>query len=390
MAVNEKPLSVKVARNAAGELFNEHNEFIFRYDSDAAPQNFVSLTMPVRSKDYSHSALPPLFEMHLPEGYLLSVLQRHFAKLNGADDLSLLKLLAPSVRGRVHYQANIDTSKPLELNDLLSPTAGLFDELVARFALHSPVSGVQPKVLAQIQDKATLRMEDYIVKAWGPDYPQLALNEYWCMRVLKAAGITVPEFYLSDDDALFIMKRFDFTSSGQWLGFEDMCVLAAKSRQQKYEGSYEQLAKNIANFVSPAHKVAALQQFFKMLVLNNHLQNGDAHLKNFGLLYEDIHNIWLAPAFDVVSTTAYIKNDVSALTLMGSRKWWARKHLLTFGIQHCALTQAQANALYDECELAMEQIAVQIQQALVTEKEADKQQILTHLLSCLTPEQIIG
>lgn len=68
MAINEKPLSVKVARNAAGELFNEHNEFIFRYDSDAAQQNFVSLTMPVRSKDYSHSALPPLFEMHLPEG----------------------------------------------------------------------------------------------------------------------------------------------------------------------------------------------------------------------------------------------------------------------------------------------------------------------------------
>ena len=388
MAVNKKPLSVRVAGQAAGELFNEQNEFIFRYDSDAVQQDFVSLTMPVRVRDYSHSALPPLFEMHLPEGYLLSVLQRHFAKLNGADDLSLLTLLAPSVRGRVNYQTNTDTTLPLELTDLLSPAAGLFDELVARFALHSPVSGVQPKVLAQIQDKATLRMEDYIVKAWGPDYPQLALNEYWCMRVLKAAGITVPEFYLSDDGALFIMKRFDFTSSGQWLGFEDMCVLAAKSRQQKYEGSYEQLAKTIANFVSPAHKVTALQ-FFKMLVLNNRLQNGDAHLKNFGLLYEDIHNIWLAPAFDVVSTTAYIKNDVSALTLMGSRKWWTRKHLLTFGVQHCALTQAQANALYDECEQAMQRVATQIQQALVTEEVADKQQILTHLLSCLTPDQII-
>ncbi|WP_319781843.1 type II toxin-antitoxin system HipA family toxin [Oceanisphaera sp. IT1-181] len=386
MAVNDNPLSVWIAGQAAGELFSEQGEFVFRYEPDIAIQNFVSLTMPVRSRDYSHSALPPLFEMHLPEGYLLSVLQRHFAKLSGADDLSLLKLLAPSVRGRVHYQVDAEAVQPLELTDLLSPTAGLFDELVVRFALHSPVSGVQPKVLAQIQDKATLRMEDYIVKAWGPDYPQLALNEYWCMRVLKAAGITVPEFYLSDDSALFIIKRFDLTSAGQWLGFEDMCVLAAKSRKQKYEGSYEQLAKSITNFVSPQHKVAALQQFFKMMVLNNHLQNGDAHLKNFGLLYENIHNIWLAPAFDVVSTTAYIKNDVSALTLMGSRKWWSRKNLLTFGVQHCELTQAQANALYDECEQAMGLVAAQIQQALTTEVMADKQQILMHLLSCLAPK----
>lgn len=387
MAVNDNPLSVWVAGQAAGELFSEQDKFVFRYTPDATVQSFVSLTMPVRSRDYSHSALPPLFEMHLPEGYLLSVLQRHFAKLSGADDLSLLKLLAPSVRGRIHYQVNTEAAQPLVLTDLLSPAVGLFDELVVRFALHSPVSGVQPKVLAQIQDKATLHMEDYIVKAWGPDYPQLALNEYWCMRVLKAADIAVPEFYLSDDSALFIMKRFDLTSTGQWLGFEDMCVLAAKGRKQKYEGSYEQLAKTITRFVSPQHKTAALQQFFKMLVLNNHLQNGDAHLKNFGLLYEDIHNIWLAPAFDVVSTTAYIKNDVSALTLMGSRKWWSRKHLLTFGVQHCGLTQAQANALYDECEQAMQRIAAEIQQALTTEVMADKQQILVHLLACLTPSE---
>ena len=90
--------------------------------------------------------------------------------------------------------------------------------------LRSALSGVQPKVLARVEDKAALGVDDYIVKAWEENYPQLALNEYWCMRVVQAAGIPVPEFYLSKDERLFIMKRFDLIASGQALGFEDLCV----------------------------------------------------------------------------------------------------------------------------------------------------------------------
>ena len=86
------------------------------------------------------------------------------------------------------------------------------------------------------------------------------------------------------------MKRFDLNDDGTALGFEDMCVLQAKTRDDKYNGSYEQVAKTIKTFSSPAHKQASLEQFFKVIVLSNALQNGDAHLKNFGMLYTDINN----------------------------------------------------------------------------------------------------
>jgi serine/threonine-protein kinase HipA len=315
-------LKVAVNQQTVGILAKEGNEFVFNY-RDSSLDGFVSLTMPVRMKGFVHPVLHPIFEMHLPEGYLLSIIKKHFSKLTATDDFGLLHLLSAHVKGRVHYESSSNQRiLPLALEDLLHPAhSNLFSELVDRFALQSALSGVQPKVLAQIENKATLRLDNYIVKAWGVDYPQLALNEYFCMLAVKLAGVAVPEFYLSDDDALFIMKRFDVLEDGVTLGFEDMCVMQAKQRDHKYNGSYEQVAKTIKLFTSPQKKMASLQQYFKMMVLNNRLQNGDAHLKNFGLLYEDLDRIRIAPAFDVVSTTAYTPSDVPALTLLGSKKW---------------------------------------------------------------------
>ena len=374
-------LQVCVNESAVGELYREGSDFIFRYAKGAQPEHFVSLTMPVRVRDYVHNRLHPVFEMHLPEGYLLSVIKKHFTKLVSTDDFGILSLLSGSVRGRVSYQGEAKIPTSLSLDKLLhSDKAGLFDELVQRFALQSPLSGVQPKVLARVLNKATLKLDEYIVKAWGPEYPELALNEYWCMRVIQQAGIPVPEFYLSDDAALFIMKRFDVRDDGQTLGFEDMCVLQARGRDDKYSGSYEQVAKTIGSFVSPQFKTSSFQQYFKMMVLNQLLQNGDAHLKNFGVLYEDASRVWLAPAYDVVSTTAYIERDMSALTMVGSRKWWPRKHVIRFGIDACGLTLKQANSLYDECLEALSIVAIEIEKVERNAKNDEQQVVLSHLL----------
>ena len=350
-------LIVKVDSKTSGVLSSEENEYIFSYKTEDK-KDFISLTMPVRAKSWNSKNLHPLFEMHLPEGYLLSIIKKHFSKFTKTDDFGLLKLMSPSIKGRVSYEQDLKIElKPLILDDLLhSSNEKLFDELVFRFALNSPISGVQPKVLAQIENKATLKLEDYIVKSWGEDYPELALNEYLCMRVVQKANIYVPEFYLSQDRKLFIMKRFDIKDDNTYLGFEDMCVLFGKNRDDKYEGTYEQIAKTIKTFVSPKYKKESLENFFKMIVINFLLKNGDAHLKNFGLIYDDISNIKLAPAYDVVTTTVYIKNDIPALHLLGSKKWWKEKQLLRFGIEFCDLTTKEVKELYEICLKAKDEI----------------------------------
>jgi len=75
------PESLKVAVNhqTIGLLAKENNEFVFNY-KDSPPDGFVSLTMPVRMKGYVHPVLHPIFQMHLPEGYLLSIIKKHFSK----------------------------------------------------------------------------------------------------------------------------------------------------------------------------------------------------------------------------------------------------------------------------------------------------------------------
>ena len=373
--------SVKVEVNGVvvGELVREKDELIFTYERQRA-EDFVSLSMQVRRKPFVHKRLHPIFEMHLPEGYLLSVVKKHFAKLTRLDDFGLLSIMTPSIKGRLSYQTKQNSkTSPLALDDLLYPqNENLFEELVHRFALSSALSGVQPKVLVSTTNKATLKIDDYIVKSWGEDYKELALNEYYCMRVVKNANIKVSEFFVSSDERLFIMKRFDRTSEN-YIGFEDMCVLQGKQRDDKYESSCEQVVKTIKSLVSSAHKKASLLDFFKMMFINYRVQNGDAHLKNFGLIYSSVDDIQLAPAYDVVSTTAYIASDIPALLMLGSKKWWSPKYLARFGIEVCELTQKEVTHAIEECEQSLLGVREEISVRMQTERNEDKLEILGKL-----------
>jgi serine/threonine-protein kinase HipA len=374
-------LAVNIDGKYVGDIIKENNEYIFDYISER-DDDFISLIMPVRAKNYIHNKLHPIFEMHLPEGYLLSIIKKHFSKILKTDDFGLLKAMSPSIKGRLSYGVGTSTNDDaLYLEDLLHPKSKkLFDELVSRFALSSALSGVQPKVLATIRNKATLKLDAYIVKSWGEDYKELALNEYYCMQIVRGADIPVPEFFISDDEKLFIMKRFDIVEDGKYLGFEDMCVLQGKQRDDKYDGTYEQIAKTIKIFVSNKHKKTSLKNFFKIIIINFLVQNGDAHLKNFGLVYNGIKDINLAPAYDVVCTTAYIKDDIPALHLLGSKKWWDKKHLLRFGVQSCELTQSEANSCFEVCVNSLKKVLEDIKQRESKEQDKDKKEILEKLI----------
>jgi serine/threonine-protein kinase HipA len=394
-------IHVKVNEVDVGHLTAEKGSYLFGYNKESVhverhchPDIYnddsfprISLTMPVRTRNYiNETHLHPIFEMHLPEGYLLSVIKRHFSKLLKIDDFGLLKLISPNIKGKITYEvenedlnhvSNVSDGEHVLLKDLLfSNNQQLFSDLVSKFALSSALSGVQPKVMAKVMDKATLNVSDYIVKSWGDDYPQLALNEYYCMLVAKYAGISVPEFYLSDDAKLFIMKRFDITEKKKYLGFEDMCVLQAKKCDDKYDSTYEKIAMTIKTFVSPSQKHPSLKAYFKMMVVNNLVQNGDAHLKNFGVLYSSLENIKLAPAYDIVCTTVYIKNDIPALLMQGSKKWFNQKALLHFGMTVCNLSAKDAGLAYQECIDAIQKVLIMLIEKIENEIDIEKIDVL--------------
>ena len=380
---NKKTLEVHVHNNSIGYLSFENDEYIYSYKEGENENNYISLTMPVRQKQYINRSLHPLFEMHLPEGYLLSIIKKHFSKIAKTDDFGLLKLMSSNIKGRINYKTQESKKKEiLYLDNLLNPRSEiLFDELVSKFALTSVLSGVQPKVIAKVTDKATLCIDEYIIKSWGDDYKHLALNEFFCMQIVKKANIPVPDFYISNDHKLFIMKRFDLCENGKHFGFEDMCVLQAKQRDDKYDGSYEQIAKTIKIFTSSKNKKLSLKQYYKMIIINNFVKNGDAHLKNFALLYKDIKDISISPAFDIVNTTLYIKNDIPALHLLGSKKWWNKKFLLRFGVESCNLTLKECNELYDECFDSLLEVIEEIKLKISTLENEEETSFLLSLIN---------
>lgn len=339
-------LSVWVDEALAGRLSRQDGQrYVFNYSTESAA-TAVSLTMPVRMESWVIPELHPIFQMNLPEGPLLAAIRQAIAKVIGDDDLSILRVTGGNQVGRNRFSlpgaaAPGLVESPESLEELLSypDTIELFHELISRYALRSGISGVQPKVMLDATQRGTIASAGYIVKSWGTDYPQLAANEFFCMSAAKLAGLPVPEFYLSDNGGLFVMKRFDVNPiDNRPLGFEDMCALQGMGASRKYGSTYERVARSIRDFVSDRHLMADRKQFFAMLALSVMVRNGDAHLKNFGVLYPSPSaQVTLAPVYDVITTTAYIRQDVPALSLAGAKKWWPRKMLEQFAITNLSL-----------------------------------------------------
>jgi len=331
----------------AGLLEREHaRDYIFAYEPDAPGDAQVSLTMPIRLKSWQSRELHPIFQMNLPEGALLDTIRRAIAKIVGEDDLAILRVTGGNQVGRNRFSppddelpVMPDTDEQLEALLTYHDTRELFHELVERYAMRSGVSGIQPKVLLAAHERGTLAAKQYIVKSWGTDFPQLAANEFFCMTAVRRAGVPVSDFFLSENGGLFIMRRFDIDANNAPLGFEDFCSLQALGTTQKYTGSYERMARMMQDFITPEYLQAAREHFFTMLIFSVLLRNGDAHLKNFGVLYRDPQSpVILAPAYDQVTTTIYLQHDVPALTLAGTKKWWPRQLLTHFAVTRLDLT----------------------------------------------------
>ena len=123
-------------------------------------------------------------------------------------------------------------------------------------------------------------------------------------------------------------------------------MLSALRSHGKYDGSYELVAKRITQFVSPQYQAMALEQLFAMVALFCAVENGDGHLKNFAVLYDQPEGaVRLAPVYDVVSTTPYNPRDVLALTLGDSKEFPDRKHLIAFGTGSCNLRSKKCDLI---------------------------------------------
>lgn len=343
--MKKPPLNVFIGEQLIGTLNRsdlEPDSFLFGYQPGIDSRHAASLTMPLRADQYdSMGGLLPLFEMNLPEGGLRDRLRLQFAKaIPQFDDLDLLAIVGTSQVGRLRYSHDEQFSEDVpgqDIQKLLTHRGSkdLFTDLLDRFAQYSGISGVQPKVLVREigEPKKFVHLgSTHIVKSFNPaEYPELAANEMICTAGAARAGLETAKLQLSDDRKLLVAERFDRTSDGDYLGIEDFCVLTGRRSHGRYEGAYEDIGKRITDFVAPVNLAKAREQFALMIAYACAIENGDAHLKNFSVIYKDAESpVDLAPAYDMVSTSPYAPRDTLALTLDGSKQFPDRPTLVAF------------------------------------------------------------
>ena len=395
----ENAVDVFVDQQQVGTISRSETEqdaYLFGYQPGCLDQNAVSLTMPVVADQYdSMSFLHPIFEMNLPEGALRERLERMFAKtVRDFDALSLLDIVGRSQIGRLRYATNSATPEAVPAEDMGNLLAyrgaeDLFASLFERFARYSGISGMQPKVLirdaAVALDKVTDCGATHIVKSFNPqEYPELAANEYFCMRAAHHAGLPTANVQLSENRQILAVERFDRMPDGRYLGFEDFCVLSGRRSNGRYSSSYEALAKQISVFVSPEHAPAAMRQLFGMVALSCYVRNGDAHLKNFAILYEAPgENVRLAPVYDMLSTAPYMPKDVMALEMGGAKSYPTQKLLIDFARNACGLSKRQTALVLEQVVQGVEVAKAEIQ--CYAEKHTDFEPMAARLLRIFKP-----
>ncbi len=358
-----RQITIKVAGRVAG-LLEKKPQFEFTYHSDA--RSPVAVSMPIENRFYQDRTLFPIFEMNIPEGFIRHRITERLRKHIQVDEMLFLALQGNAGIGCISYETQGFEQEEVSAENLAEILAWegsheLFDELVNKYLLQSSISGIQPKVLVPEavigEEKGALISPSLIVKSGDEEYPGLALNEFICMQLAKACHIETPEFWLSDNQQLFVMRRFDLKVDGSCRAMEDMAVLQGKSTNDKYRSSYESISKVLQFYSSDIQ--ADNETLFKMLVHSCMVGNGDAHLKNYAMLYDDIEDMRLSPLYDVVNTQIYTPADTLALKLGKFKDFPDRKRIIDFGkamgVKRCEeMVDEMAGQIREELEVLID------------------------------------
>ena len=281
--------------------------------------------------------LHPVLSNLLPEGALRELIAQGL-KVHVDDEFHLFSYLGADLPGAL-------VAEPLEPDEVPTSVLSAYGKVKAvklkksarenKFSL----AGIQMKFSMKEQDgRYNLTkgdaLGDWIIKTPSTKHKDVPANEFTVMTLASLAGIDIPEIKLVELDKLdnlpqinlpdeklaFAIKRFD-RHDNQRVHMEDFAQVLVKYPHEKYNSaSYEQIGKILYNFSGDG--LTDAQQFARRLLVNILLANGDAHLKNWSLLYSDQMTPRLSPAYDIVTTSVYIDDERRYALNLGKTKEW--------------------------------------------------------------------
>lgn len=282
--------------------------------------------------------LHPVLSNLLPEGALREMLALGL-KVHVDDEFQLMGYLGKDLPGALIATPVVMGDVPayvLQGDAIKESVSHTFEDRFPYFSL----AGVQMKFSMRQQDgryhiSKTGEYGEWIIKTPSTRHKDVPLNEYSAMRLAELAGVDVPEnrlvkmgklgilppISLPNEKYAFAIHRFDRQGQDR-IHTEDFAQVFVKYPHEKYDGaSYEQIGKVLYRFTGSG--LANAQQFARRLLVNILLANGDAHLKNWSLMYPDKVTPQLAPAYDIVTTKVYMRDERRfALNLCRNKEWY--------------------------------------------------------------------
>lgn len=318
---SEEQFCVYLHDRLVGRLHRRHDltRFVFEEGYWDDPNRAVlglRLEENPRARHQSNMRLPPWFSNLLPEGRLREWIAQ--ARRTSIErEMELLAQVGHDLPGAVRVLA-AGEMVPVELSDHGDSGVDRGGAMDSLWSFSLAGVGLKFSMLAQ-GDRLTIPARgergDWIIKLPHPTYPGVPENELAMMTLARAVGIDVPEVRLvhrdeveplpesvwSGQDRLFAVKRFDRGPERELIHIEDLAQVRGFYPDAKYNGSFE----TVGALVYRGHDIESLREFARRLTFNILIGNGDAHLKNWSLIYRDPRVPTLAPAYDLVATFIY-------------------------------------------------------------------------------------
>lgn len=210
---------------------------------------------------------------------------------------------------------------------------------IVRHALRFSLAGVQLKFSAVNEASGGLTIPakgvggSWIVKLPSQRFESVPENEFSMMTLARLVGIDVPALRLVDmrdirnlppgiDDLkgrALVIERFDrLPAGGGSVHIEDFAQIFGVYPEDKYKKAS---MRSIARVIASEGDDADISEFVRRLTFTMLIGNADMHLKNWSMIYPDRRRSALAPAYDFVSTIAYLRDENAALTVSRSKRF---------------------------------------------------------------------
>jgi serine/threonine-protein kinase HipA len=344
----EEYLKVFLRGSYIGNLYHKEASLSFMYADDylSNPNALkISASLPLQEGAFGHFVTAAFFSGLLPDEDVRRRLARYL-RISEKNTFALLKEIGGECAGAISlYPENIEdisndlsTYRILENNEALDVLESLEKRpfLAGDGDIRISGAGAQDKLMiafvnGKIAIPTNTTPSTHIIKPNIKGLKDTVQNEFFSMRLAKAIGLPVPEVQIIwlEQTPFYVVERYDRrirkTEGIVRLHQEDFCQALQISPEMKYENEGGPSIVDCFSLLESRIKLGKMAGINKMILLrgiifNFMIGNGDAHGKNFSLLY-DGSSEQLAPFYDLLSTVIYADSFKAKMAMKISCKY---------------------------------------------------------------------